>query len=70
MNSLKSHVVYDARKRRGILFFACLLGIMTIVLIWYDPGSEIVVSEKEELEVLAFQQEIDSLSGVYTRNDY
>lgn len=61
MNNLKSHFGYDKRKRNGILFFAILLVICTLVIMMYNPEVHVEVSQEESLSVLAFQKEIDSL---------
>lgn len=69
MNSLKSHVIYDSRKRRGILLFTTVLIILIVILIWYHPEQDIVTLEAEQLKVEVFQKEIDSLKSVAVENN-
>lgn len=64
MKPLKSHFIYDKRKRSGILFFAILLIACLAIVSLYNPKPEVIVSKEEEEKVLAFQKEIDSLKEV------
>ncbi len=68
MSSLKSHVIYDARKRRGILFFALIIILVTIIIIWYHPNKTVDISEIEQLKVENLQREIDSLKSIAIEN--
>ena len=69
MNSLKSHVIYDSRKRRGVLLFALIIILVTVILIWYHPEKNVVISKAEQLKVKVFQKEIDSLKKVALENN-
>ena len=61
MTNFKSHFIYDRRKRSGILFFAVIIIACTLAVICYNPVNEVLLSQEEEVKVLAFQKEIDSL---------
>jgi len=64
MNSLKSQVIYDSRKRRGVLLFALIVIILIVILVCYHPEKSVVISKAEQLKVEVFQKEIDSLKKV------
>lgn len=64
MKSLKSHFIYDRRKRNGIFFFIAIIIACTATVIFYPSDADVHISQEEELEVLAFQEKIDSLKLV------
>lgn len=64
MKSLKSHFIYDRRKRNGIFFFIAIIIACTATVIFYPSDADVQISQEEDLEVLAFQKEIDSLKLV------
>ncbi len=64
MKSLKSHFIYDRRKRNGIFFFIAIIIACTATVIFYPSEADVQISQEEDLEVLAFQKEIDSLKLV------
>ncbi len=64
MKSFKSHVIYDSRKRRGILLFAGILFSCILLIIWYPKEKTVEISEEEQLKVVTFQKEIDSLKEI------
>ena len=64
MKSLKSHFIYDRRKRNGIFFFIAISIACTATVIFYPSEADVQISQEEDLEVLAFQEEIDSLKLV------
>lgn len=68
MNIFKSHSIYDRRKRSGILLFVALIVICTVAVILVKPKSGISISPEEDLKVMAFQQEIDSLKAIEIEN--
>ena len=68
MKSLKSHSIYNRRKRIGILLFAAIIGLCTMVMLWYNPKKDVNTSQEESAKVLAFQQEIDSLKAIEIEN--
>ncbi|WP_035334255.1 helix-hairpin-helix domain-containing protein [Dokdonia sp. PRO95] len=64
MKTLKSHFIYDRRKRNGIFFFIAIIIACTATVIFYPSEADVQISQEEDLEVLAFQKEIDSLKLV------
>ncbi|TVZ53310.1 helix-hairpin-helix domain-containing protein [Dokdonia sp. Hel_I_53] len=64
MKSFKSHVIYDSRKRRGILFFAGILVLCILAIIWYPPEEDITVAKEEKVIVTSVQEKIDSLKKI------
>ncbi|AWH74516.1 hypothetical protein DCS32_10200 [Dokdonia sp. Dokd-P16] len=64
MKSFKSHFIYDRRKRNGIFLFIAIIIACTTAIIFYTPETEVLISQEEDLEVLAFQKEIDSLKVI------
>ncbi|WP_299679626.1 helix-hairpin-helix domain-containing protein [uncultured Dokdonia sp.] len=69
MNNLKSHFFYDRQKRSGILVFIGIILILISISFWYQPSQDIAISEEEQLEVLAFQKQIDSLKVLAIENN-
>lgn len=64
MSNLKSHFLFDRRKRSGILLLCtAILGVVTF-LFWYTPQDKVVISELEKQEVAHFQAVVDSLKEV------
>ena len=68
MNNFKSHFFYDRQKRSGILVFSALILLLIGISFWYEPTQDIAISNEEQLEVLAFQRQIDSLKIVALEN--
>lgn len=61
MINFKSHFIYDRRKRSGILLFALIIIACNIAVMSYAPVKEVQLSQEEEKELLALQEEIDTL---------
>lgn len=68
MNNFKSHFFYDRQKRSGILILTGLILIGIGFSYFYQPEKEILISEAEQLEVIAFQKQIDSLKQIEVEN--
>lgn len=68
MNSFKSHFFYDRQKRSGILILIGLILLGISFSYFYQPETEIIISEAEQLEVMAFQKQIDSLKQIEIEN--
>lgn len=68
MNSFKSHFFYDRQKRSGILILIGLILVGISFSYGYEPEKEILISEAEKLEVIAFQKQIDSLKEIEIEN--
>ncbi|GGG38549.1 hypothetical protein GCM10011344_44300 [Dokdonia pacifica] len=68
MNNFKSHFFYDRQKRSGILVFSALILLLIGVSFLYEPTQDIAISDEEQLEVLAFQKQIDSLKLIAIEN--
>ncbi|MEP0266245.1 helix-hairpin-helix domain-containing protein [Dokdonia sp.] len=68
MNNFKSHFFYDRQKRSGILILIGLILAGMSFSYFYKPEKEIIISEAEQQEVLAFQIQIDSLKRVATES--
>ncbi len=68
MNTFKSHFFYDRQKRSGILVFIGLILILLSVSFWYKPTHDIAISKEEQLEVVVFQNQIDSLKLIEIEN--
>lgn len=68
MNNFKSHFFYDRQKRSGILVFSGLILLLIGVSFLYEPTQDIAITNEEQLEVLAFQKQIDSLKLITIEN--
>ena len=65
MNIFKSHFWYNKRQRNGILFLISLILLLQLVYVFVDFSSE-EPQDVNTSELLAFQQEIDSLKTIET----
>lgn len=68
MNNFKSHFFYDRQKRSGILILIGLILLGIGFSYGYQPEKEIIISKAEQLEVAAFQKQIDSLKLIEIEN--
>jgi len=68
MSNLKSHFFYDRQKRVGILVFTGLIFLLLGISFWYEPAYNVAATEEEQLEILAFQKQIDSLKLIEIEN--
>ncbi len=63
MNIFKSHFWYNKRQRNGILFLLLLIVLLQVFYTFFNFYSEELQDENNP-ELVAFQQEIDSLKAV------
>jgi len=61
MNNFKSHLLFDRRKRSGILLLCLVIVGLMSFLFWYTPEKRLVISPEEEVMVAHFQSQVDSI---------
>ena len=60
MNFFKSHFSYNKRQRNGIFFLLLIIVSLQSIFFFFDFSSETVIDDSS-VEILAFQNEMDSL---------
>lgn len=61
MNSFKSHLLFDRRKRSGILLLGALIIAVLLFLYFYEPEIKEVIRPEERALVARLQAQVDSL---------
>ena len=67
MNILKSHFWYNKRQRNGIFFLVTLIVILQVFYVFVDFSSD-DEQEVDTQQLIAFQNQIDSLKGIEIAN--
>lgn len=70
MNHIKSHFVFTKQQRRGIFVLLLLIIGLQCVYFFADFSSDNAYSEVEKQRIIAFQNEVDSLSLIEQSHKY
>ena len=64
MNNFKSHLLFDRRKRSGILLLCTLIIAALVFLYYYEPDVQEMISPEDKVLVAQLQAQVDSLKQI------